>query len=701
VLVLVLEANMDFTKSLNVVAQQATINVVMITHRRPVRRQQLSCTWMWQLALAALLLVPSPARAQEAEPVPLDRSFGIQLFEPAPGQDSLFTVESIRSAGHLNVEAGLVIGYQHRPFSIIPCEPDTEGNGSCELDRDNATHVVASHLEADVLASLTLFYMFQIAVAVPVVLYQAGDPFETYDGTSWVRHELDGSTGLGDIRLHLKWTAPFGIGARQDSGFGLAIAPVLSFPVGNAVVEDSFMGDGQVTVHPQVLLEYRVAHLQVAARVGYRWREESTFMSTEMGQQLTYALGASYAFPIGRRGHELRPVVEVFGANGFSTELDQSPLELDVGLHVRIAHDFLLMFGGGLGLIGAVGVPQARAFAGFFYSPQRFDRDRDGIEDRDDDCPREAEDVDGNEDTDGCPDPDNDGDGLPDGSDRCPDDPEDFDGNEDGDGCPELDNDGDGVNDGYDSCPDEDEDFDGYEDDDGCPDNDHDHDNIPTPRDHCPYEPEDTDGFADEDGCPDPDYDADGLNDEDDACPEEPEDFDGTEDDDGCPDLDNDGDGIPDLQDRCPDQPETWNATADDDGCPDGGRSFVTPTEDRLELAYPLEFAGDTDQVTGARTTGLLDIVATILRLRSTMRIRIVAYAADPALAQRRAEAVRRALVERGVAADRLEVRGSSPAPAGASPIDLQVIREDEAVGEPEASGDAGATQPPPPSGQD
>jgi hypothetical protein len=78
-----------------------------------------------------------------------------------------------------------------------------------------------------------------------------------------------------------------------------------------------------------------------------------------------------------------------------------------------------------------------------------------------------------------------------------------------------------------------------------------------------------------------------------------------------------------------------------------------------------------------------------------------VAYAADPALAQRRAEAVRRALVERGVAADRLEVRGSSPAPAGASPIDLQVIREDESVSEPEASGDTGAAQPPPPSGQD
>ncbi|MEY3210038.1 MAG: hypothetical protein RIT28_519, partial [Pseudomonadota bacterium] len=48
------------------------------------------------------------------------------------------------------------------------------------------------------------------------------------------------------------------------------------------------------------------------------------------------------------------------------------------------------------------------------------DGDRDGVKDELDRCPRRAEDEDGFEDDDGCPDPDNDQDGLNDDQDACP-----------------------------------------------------------------------------------------------------------------------------------------------------------------------------------------------------------------------------------------------------------------------------------------
>jgi outer membrane protein OmpA-like peptidoglycan-associated protein len=98
------------------------------------------------------------------------------------------------------------------------------------------------------------------------------------------------------------------------------------------------------------------------------------------------------------------------------------------------------------------------------------DRDRDGIPDMNDQCPDQAEDFDGFEDTDGCPEFDNDGDGILDVNDQCPNQPEDFDGFEDEDGCPDLDNDGDGIMDVDDKCPSEAETFNGFEDTDGCPD---------------------------------------------------------------------------------------------------------------------------------------------------------------------------------------------------------------------------------------
>ncbi len=98
------------------------------------------------------------------------------------------------------------------------------------------------------------------------------------------------------------------------------------------------------------------------------------------------------------------------------------------------------------------------------------DADRDGIPDDVDQCPTLAEDLDGFQDADGCPEGDNDGDGIPDINDDCPNQAEDVDGWQDSDGCPDADNDGDGILDKDDKCPSVAETFNGFEDADGCPD---------------------------------------------------------------------------------------------------------------------------------------------------------------------------------------------------------------------------------------
>ncbi len=66
-----------------------------------------------------------------------------------------------------------------------------------------------------------------------------------------------------------------------------------------------------------------------------------------------------------------------------------------------------------------------------------LDSDHDGIPDSQDQCPLLAEDFDGFQDLDGCPDLDNDQDGIMDIRDQCPNDPETFNGFYDLDGCPD------------------------------------------------------------------------------------------------------------------------------------------------------------------------------------------------------------------------------------------------------------------------
>lgn len=123
----------------------------------------------------------------------------------------------------------------------------------------------------------------------------------------------------------------------------------------------------------------------------------------------------------------------------------------------------------------------------YYFGPT--DCDGDGVFDHLDRCRREMEDLDGFEDHDGCPDPDNDADGILDLYDACPDEAEDFDGFQDEDGCPDIDTDGDGIMDMDDACPDDAEDIDGFQDEDGCPDPDNDGDGVPDTMDRCPQTP--------------------------------------------------------------------------------------------------------------------------------------------------------------------------------------------------------------------
>lgn len=131
------------------------------------------------------------------------------------------------------------------------------------------------------------------------------------------------------------------------------------------------------------------------------------------------------------------------------------------------------------------------------------DSDHDGLDDLDDGCRLEPEDLDGFRDLDGCPDADDDDDNIPDASDECPRDPEDTDGFEDLDGCPEMDDDGDGVADESDECAESREDVDGWQDADGCAEPDNDGDGLLDAEDRCPNEPEVVNGVTDDDGCPD------------------------------------------------------------------------------------------------------------------------------------------------------------------------------------------------------
>ena len=258
--------------------------------------------------------------------------------------------------------------------------------------------------------------------------------------------------------------------------------------------------------------------------------------------------------------------------------------------------------------------------AGVQYLPVgRRDKDRDGVNDDDDLCPEQAEDLDGHKDEDGCLDPDNDGDGILD------------------------------VNEGTD-CVDQPEDLDEFEDTDGCPDPDNDEDEVLDQNDDCPIDfgPKATGG------CPDADTDL--LRDLDDECPNEA----GPTSAFGCPDGDEDR--VPDYRDACPD--EAGNEGADarrSDGC--FRSAFVT--ESSIVITDKVYFSSGRDTIQ-RRSYSLLDTVAQVMTdVKGIKKLKVEGHTdssgddqANLELSQRRANAVVEYLVGKGIAEERLVAEG-------------------------------------------
>ena len=148
-----------------------------------------------------------------------------------------------------------------------------------------------------------------------------------------------------------------------------------------------------------------------------------------------------------------------------------------------------------------------------------------------------------------------------------------------------------------------------------------------------------------------------------DRCPNEPEDKDGFEDQDGCPDPDNDKDQIPDVVDKCPNDPETYNGFEDEDGCPDKGSVIIQ--DNNIVILDKIKFKTNSAEIL-PESNKILDAVATTINHHPEFELMEIAGHADERssdqynlrLTQDRVNSVLAALVQRGVAREKVRSKG-------------------------------------------
>jgi OOP family OmpA-OmpF porin len=566
----------------------------------------------------------------------------IAVAEPAGNVDLNAFHPAMDSRGYLTVNASQVLGDKEISFGLGALD---WGHSLLKLDGMGNTYSI------DDMIGATLIGAFGIHAGSAELEFGASVPFLIMSGdrgpdVGQNQFKLDGQ-GIGNIGLHFKTRF---LKTSRGPHIGLGVVGSLYLPTASPT--DRFLGEASRSGNqtsgklvPQVMgildKEFgRTGALRMSLNAGIRIRSSETFTNNDpgidnapitnntvtAGSEVPFGFGIAYA--LSRQKFDL--VGEVIGSIPLGDHTNYQPLEALAGVKLYLARNSFLSLGVGRGLVPDKGAnPGFRAMIGIVFEPNIGDRDGDGIKDDVDKCPDEPEDFDGFEDEDGCPDPDNDHDGVPDVDDRCPDIP----GPKENDGCPITAN------------------------------NDRDGDGIPDNVDKCPDQPEDKDGFQDEDGCPDPDNDNDGIPDNVDLCPNDPEDFDGFEDQDGCPDPDNDHDRIPDKDDKCPNEPETYNGYQDEDGCPDRGRVVVTETS--IEILDVIYFEYD-KAVILPKSFPILDAVGATLQGNPSIQLVEIqghtdergddAYNLD--LSDRRAKAVMKYLVDKGVDPKRLTAQG-------------------------------------------
>lgn len=505
-------------------------------------------------------LLSSTAASAEVPSLNLRR-----LDLPTDEQGGLFT-EPAKAPGPLNWNAAVVASYANR---LVVLEDDTGAEVAVP---------VKHQLSLDYLFGIGLGDRVALGLSLPSVIYQQGsDITERVNGASSLP-----TSALGDATVSAKAIL---LPSGSLGGFALGAVARVTLPTGDPT---SYVSESSATGELRLLSELSLVAIGLRATLGAKVRGEETFyVDQAFGHELPWGAAVvvrPQALGWDDKGRWLWSI-ETHGAVALTPSFASaagSPAAI-AAVARYTPSELSLLAGVEAPLSSAVGVPLVRGVLGLGWAPRFYDADEDGIEDAKDECAELAEDRDGFQDSDGCPDFDNDDDGVGDDTDKCAGEKEDADEFEDEDGCIDPDDDHDGIQDVNDACRREA----GPDSADpklrGCPPRDRDMDGVYDLEDKCPKRAEDRDGFEDGDGCPDLDNDGDKLADADDACPGEP----GIAREDaklsGCPSPDKDGDTFDDAADKCPDAAETFDGFEDDDGCPDADVQKPRPPLARVD----------------------------------------------------------------------------------------------------------------------
>lgn len=544
-------------------------------------------------------------------------------YEASERGSEWFANESLDFRGKLRPAFGLVFDGSYRSLVIYENQ---------KLSASILRNVGTMHAGA----SLVLFERVRVGLDLPIVVFQdSGSGTASFQGVTFAP---PAEQTLGDLRIGSD-VRLVGDYAQTGHAVELALGLQMFLPTGS---QADYASDGRVRFAPRVMLAGTEGPFTYAARMGFMLnRNETSIAGAPWGQEFNFGLAAGLRLFEGHLtiGPELLSSVLI--ASGVTTQKKEIPVEALLGAHATIGS---FRFGAGIGggLSHDIGSPALRWLTSLeIVMPFVLDTDKDGVTDDVDACPV----VPGLAELKGCP-PDRDRDTVPDAQDACPDVP----GPRESAGCP-PDRDQDGVYDMDDACVGDP----GPKENKGCP-PDKDADGLWDKDDACP----DVAGPKENKGCP-PDKDGDSIPDDADACPDEKGVASPKKELSGCP-ADMDKDGIVNESDACPKEAGVASADPGKNGCP-----LASVQGSEIKILQQVQFKLDSAEIVkGPASEDVLNAVLEILKAHPEIKkVSIEGHtdnqgkkAHNKELSTKRAAAVMKWLVDKGIAKERLSSKG-------------------------------------------
>lgn len=224
-------------------------------------------------------------------------------------------------------------------------------------DGDKVDELVGHHGAAHMLFSLGVRDRFEVGLDIPVVLFQDGNDLPG-SGT-----DLGGAgAGLGDIRLVPKAQLWSSRADKEDDGVALAVLVDGRLPTGSS---EALRGD-DFRLGPQMAFDGVVNGVRGGVNVGYTYRSAQEFENLDVRDTLDWKVAAEVSVIdelniTGELSGKLTPAAD-------SLRSEESPMEMLMGAKFAMG-DVDVVAGGGLGLTRGYGTPRFRSFLGMGWRP--------------------------------------------------------------------------------------------------------------------------------------------------------------------------------------------------------------------------------------------------------------------------------------------------------------------------------------------